>query len=232
MVARSNRYKGDISHERSPPIPPNPSTSYNGCGATPSPYFPLPYGGEYAATRAPSSPPSSDKITTGYRGVPFIFLIILAQAVAFIFFYDMPTKLGDYNETMARMRVQQDGMRREAKHLESERIALWGESNRLEKERSALESSTLKMEGERDALESAIRRSEQERSRLDRQKQLMEDERHLLEHEREALREERGRWEKAREDRVPQGAFWDGVLPALDCRAYGKREYWGILREI
>ena len=87
------------------------------------------------------------------------------------------------------------------------------------------------MEGERDALESAIRRSEQERSRLDRQKQLMEDERHLLEHEKEALREERARWEKAREDRVPQGAFWE-VRPAVDCRAYGKREYWGMLQNI
>ncbi|KAF9651191.1 hypothetical protein BDM02DRAFT_3091558 [Thelephora ganbajun] len=43
---------------------------------------------------------------------------------------------------------------------------------------------------------------------------------------------ERELWEKAREDRVPQGAFWDPVWPAYDCRAYGKREYWGILRNI
>ncbi|KAF9647049.1 hypothetical protein BDM02DRAFT_3063939, partial [Thelephora ganbajun] len=29
-----------------------------------------------------------------------------------------------------------------------------------------------------------------------------------------------------------QGAFWETVLPAYDCRSYGKREYWGILRNI
>ena len=49
---------------------------------------------------------------------------------------------------------------------------------------------------------------------------------------KEELRKERERWEKAREDRVPQGAFWDGVWPAWDCRAYGTREYWGILQNI
>ena len=138
--------------------------------------------------------------------------------MAFIFFYDLPTKLDDYSKATARMREQQDAMRREARHLESERIALRGESSRLEKQRLAFESATLEMEGERDALESAIRRSEQERSRLEREK--------------EELREEREKWEKAREDRVPQGAFWDVVWPAWDCRAYGTREYWGILQNI
>ena len=46
------------------------------------------------------------------------------------------------------------------------------------------------------------------------------------------MREEREKWEKAREDRVPQGAFWDGVWPALDCYAYETREYWGTLQHI
>jgi len=161
-----------------------------------------------------------------------VFLIILAQAVTFIFFYDLPTKLEEYSKAVARMREQQGAMRKEANHLESERIALRSESNRLEKERLALELSTLEMKGERDALESAIHRSELERSRLEREGQLMEDERQLLEQEREALKEERQRWERAREDRVPQGAFWDGIWPAPDCRAYGKREYWGILNNI
>jgi len=49
---------------------------------------------------------------------------------------------------------------------------------------------------------------------------------------KEELRKERERWERAREDRVPQGAFWDSVWPAFDCRAYGTREYWGILQNI
>ena len=116
------------------------------------------------------------------------------------------------------MRERQDAMRREAVHLESERIALQGESNRLGEARLALESSTLETEGKRNALESAIRRSEQERSKF--------------EQEKGELREERERWEKAREDRVPQGAFWDGVSPAPDCRTYGTREYWGTLQNI
>ena len=115
-------------------------------------------------------------ITMRFLGVSFVFLIILAQAVAFIFFYDLPTKLDTYSKAVGRMREQQDGMKREARHLESER--------------------------------------------------------HSLEHEEKALREERERWEKALEDRVPRGAFWDSVWPALECRAYGKREYWGVLQNI
>ena len=159
------------------------------------------------------------------------------------------------------MREQQDGMRKESRHLENERIALRHESTRLVEERMALESSTLEMEGERLALESAIRHSEQERSRLEQQKQmveaersrlekqthlleaeksklekqthLLEDERHSLEKEELTLKEERERWEKARDQlSIPKGAFWEVVLPAWDCRAYGKREFWGILRNV
>jgi len=53
-----------------------------------------------------------------------------------------------------------------------------------------------------------------------------------LRKEGERLAEEREKWGKAREDRVPQGAFWDTTWPAQECRAYGKREYWGILWNI
>jgi len=52
------------------------------------------------------------------------------------------------------------------------------------------------------------------------------------ERQREELKRERKFWEKVPEDRVPQGAFWEVVQPAWDCRAYGKREYWGTLRNI
>ena len=253
-MVRSNQYQQGKSHERSPLGPHHPgSTSYGGCGR-PDP-LPRQYetdtdynGGEYQATpdlqyKRDSSPPRPVKCI----GVLLVFLIILAQAVAFIFFYDLPTKLDGYSKATARMREQQDAMRKEARHLESERIALRGESGRLEKQRLVLETTILEMEGERDALESAIRRSEQERSRLEQEKQLLEDERHLMEDERhsmederhsmerekEELREERERWEKAREDRVPQGAFWAaGPWPAWDCRAYGKREYWAELQSI
>ena len=121
-----------------------------------------------------------------------LFLIVLAQAVAFIFFHDLPSKVGEHNKATARMNDA-------AKHLESERIALRSESNRLEKKRLELESSTLKMKGEKDTLEDAIRRSKLERSRFEQEKQLLEDKRKLLEQEKEELREEREKWEKARE---------------------------------
>ena len=57
-------------------------------------------------------------------------------------------------------------------------------------------------------------------------------EKEMAERERVMMAHERALWEKAREARVPQGAFWDAVWPAWDCRAYGKREYWGSLRNI
>jgi len=107
--------------------------------------------------------------TATFICISSIFFIVLTQAVAFVFFYDLPTKLGKYSRATIRMYKQEYAMRREAAHLE--------------------------------------------------------DERHLLEQERE-------RWEKTREDRVPQDAFWDPLWPAPDCRAYGKREYWGALQNI
>jgi hypothetical protein len=93
----------------------------------------------------------------------------VAQLVIFVFFYDLPAKIGRYSEVMGRMRVREDAMKKEANHLVGERLA---------------------------------------------------------------LEEERRRWEKAREDRVPLGAFWEVVQPALNCLAYGEREYWGVLRNI
>ena len=57
-------------------------------------------------------------------------------------------------------------------------------------------------------------------------------EREKTEREREAMAREKELWEKARENRIPLGAFWDAVWPAWDCRAYGRREYWGVLKNI
>ena len=57
-------------------------------------------------------------------------------------------------------------------------------------------------------------------------------EKEKTERKREVMARERKLWEEAREARVPRGAFWDVVWPAWDCLAYGKREYWGILRNI
>jgi len=145
------------------------------------------------------------------------------------------------------MREEEGTLREEEKRLEKIRIAFRDESNRLEKERLALDSSIREMEGERDALESAIHRSELERSRLEQEKQGLEGERQLLErersrleqeeesleNERQLMEEERERLEKARdESHIPQGAFWEVVWPAWDCRAYGSREYWGMLQNI
>ena len=88
-------------------------------------------------------------------------------------------------------------------------------------------------------LMNAIRLSKLERARLEKQREELEDKRKMLENERQmwkderlALKEERERWKKARKDRGPQGAFWESVLPAEACLSYGKREYWGVLRNI
>jgi len=240
--ARSNRYGLGRSHERSPLIPPVfndriPGPTPRPLGIRPPPpYEPFsvhPSGATHV--HQPLRDPLSLRpaaITKGRFGRSLLLLIVLAQAVAFFFFYDLPSKLDQYSKATARMRERQGAMREEARHLEMERAGLRSESNRLEKERLGLESSTREMEGEKDALESATRRSELERSRLEREKQLLERERQLWGQEKENLRGERERWEKAREIRVPQGAFWDPLLPAPDCRAYGKREYHGALQNI
>ena len=102
----------------------------------------------------------------------------------------------------------------------------------MEGERYLLEHEKEEWKKERLALESATNRSEQERLRLERVEQLIADELHSLEQEKEELKKERGRWERARKDRVPQGAFWASLWPAPDCRAYGRREYWGTLENI
>ena len=246
MARNSQNERGGLCEGS--PLGPQRVSTYGTAGPVPRPpgvQPPPPYtaprysgGGEYWASgthhhRRGSPSPNPPEIAGGQfvRGT-VIFLVLAAQLVAFFYFYDMPTKLGQWNEAM-------DGMRKEAKHLEIERVALRKESTRLEKERIALDSSTLKMEGERNALETAIRLSKLERAGLEKQREKLEDEREMLEDERQmskeerlALKEERERWEKAREDRVPQGAFWESVLPAEDCRSYGKREYWGILRNI
>lgn len=74
-------------------------------------------------------------------------------------------------------------------------------------------------------IESAKQHASIENATLAFEKEKTERERKLMTHEREL-------WEKARDARVPRDAFWDVVWPAWDCRAYGKREYWGILRNV
>jgi len=79
-------------------------------------------------------------------------------------------------------------------------------------------------------LESAANRVSREKSALAAERKLWKLEEGKLEQEREKLRHERELWERARDDRVPQGAFWDVISPAPDCRAYGKREFWATLQ--
>ena len=74
-------------------------------------------------------------------------------------------------------------------------------------------------------VEYAERHAKDENATLVKEKEKMERERGMMAREREL-------WEKAKEARVPRGAFWDVVWPAWDCRAYGKREYWGSLRNV
>jgi len=79
-------------------------------------------------------------------------------------------------------------------------------------------------------LESAANRVSREKSALAAERKLWKLEEGKLEQEREKLRHERELWERARDDRIPQGAFWDVISPAPDCRAYGKREFWATLQ--
>jgi len=81
-------------------------------------------------------------------------------------------------------------------------------------------------------LESAALRASMAKSALVEEKSALVAEREELGRERERMKQDRELWEQAREDRVPQGAFWDAISPALDCRAYGKREYFATLRNI
>jgi hypothetical protein len=192
MAARSNRQQRGKSRERSPLRPQRFSTSYGASGSQPPPSYTSTDGHRFQRTSAnqrsqyllPLRPTTSTKhgptVFTRKGCLCFggfvVFLIILAQAVVLIFFYDLPSKLDAYGKATARMREQRDAMMEQAKHLEGER--------------------------------------------------------RLLEQEEKDLRGERERWEKAREDRVPQGAFWDVIWPAEDCRAYGTREYRAVLQNI
>ncbi|KAF9782607.1 hypothetical protein BJ322DRAFT_163192 [Thelephora terrestris] len=177
MTTRSYRNKRGGSQEGSPLAPGQQgSTSYGSAGPVPrAPILqsPPPYSATLGYSREGNQeirpvtcrrnpPPLRPPAMIGRIVGAAAFFILVTQFVAFVFFYDLPAKIGRYAEVTVRMR-------KEATHLESERAA---------------------------------------------------------------LQEERKHWEKAREDRVPQGAFWEVAQPALDCLSYGKREYWGILRNI
>ncbi|KAF9782608.1 hypothetical protein BJ322DRAFT_1071832 [Thelephora terrestris] len=212
----SGQNEQEGSRERSPLRPEHQQTSYGASDAaprSPGPQSPPPG----SATRSSSdeesqksylgrfpwrpSLPSLSNINKGLIACTAVFLIVLIVTCV---------KIGGCKKAT-------EALRREAKHLENERIAHHRESTHLEEERIALESAT--------------RHSEQERLGLEKQTHLLEDQRRRMEKEELALEEERERWEKARDEQtIPKGAFWEAVLPAWDCRAYGKREYWGIFR--
>ena len=118
-------------------------------------------------------------------------------------------------------------------------IDLDSTAHRASREKSALivereksERERQMWEWERGGWEVDKAKWELERGVWEREKGEWKSEREKLEQEEEKLRLEREWWERAREDRVPQGAFWEVVWPAWDCRAYGKREYWGALQNI
>jgi len=120
----------------------------------------------------------------------------------------------------------------ERNELEQERVKLEREGVKLEQERQRWERERQTWEWERGGWEVDKGKWELEREKWEQEMGEWESEREKLELEKEKLRLEREWWERAREDRVPQGAFWQVVWPAWDCRAYGKREYWGELQNI
>jgi len=74
-------------------------------------------------------------------------------------------------------------------------------------------------------LESAAFRASKETSALITEREKSERERTEMRHDREF-------WGKVPDDRVPQGAFWDVIRPAVECRGYGEREYSAMLQSI
>ena len=148
------------------PLPPRPVDPGHPGGACEADYY-----------QRDSSPPNFFPRTA-------LIVILVFQFVAWIFYYDLPARVTLHNETMARMRMQEEALKEETKNMRIERIAF-------------------------------------------------QDERQMLEAERLALKKERERLEKARyEIDAPKGAFWDPIWPVWECRSYGGREYWGVLRNI
>ena len=131
-----------------------------------------------------------------------------------------------------RSELEREELQRETKEFKLERNELGQEKVKLEQERQRWERERQMWEWERGGWEVDKEKWEMERGQWERDKGEWKSEREKLEQEKEKLRLEREWWERAREDRVPQGAFWEVVWPAWDCRAYGKREYWGALQNI
>ena len=121
---------------------------------------------------------------------------------------------------------------REKSALIVEREKSERERQMWEWERGGWETDKGKWELEREKWERDRGEWESERGEWELEKREWKSEREKLELEEEKLRLERERWERAKEDRVPQGAFWEAVSPAEVCRAYGKREYWGMLQNV
>jgi len=130
------------------------------------------------------------------------------------------------------LRRERNEFKLEKDELEQERVKLEREGVRLERERQMWERERQMLEWERGGWEVDKAKWELEKEKWEQDKAEWKSEREKLEQEEEKLRLEREWWERAREDRVPQGAFWEVVWPAWDCRAYGKREYWGALQNI
>lgn len=74
-------------------------------------------------------------------------------------------------------------------------------------------------------LESRAHRASMEASALIAERENWEKEKDNMRHDRET-------WEKVPEERVPPGAYWVYVRPVDDCRAYGKRDYRGELKNV
>ena len=119
-----------------------------------------------------------------------------------------------------------------ASRASKERMESEREKIELEQERQKWEKEEHKWKWERGEWETDKGKWELEKGEWEQERGGWESEREKSELEREKLRLERELWERAREDRVPQGAFWEVVWPLWECRAYGKREYWGSLQSI
>ena len=155
------------------------------------------------------------------RALAICLAIILVQAVLIVCHSDTLAMLIDLKSAALRASTEKAALVVEKSALETEREKFELERERLEQERESSDREREKMNRDRELWEKA--RGERGKLELERER---------LEQERVKMKRDRELWEKAKEDRIPQGAFWDLTSPALDCRAYGKREYWATLRNV
>ena len=212
-------------------LPPNNGTSSNGSSRGPPPYSPRSVVAGPAPVRPPGIPhpvdgPFQEKTSIVIsRGLAICLAIVVLETLLIVCRSDALAALIDLKSAARDALRERVALAAEREMSERQTVILEQQEEKLEKEKVQWKGERVQWEQERVEWEREREESKQEREKSER-------EREKSEWEREEMRRDRELWEKAREDRVPLGAFWEVVWPAWDCRAYGRREYWGLLQNI